>query len=262
MLTETKGNGHGNPVTSAFPQAVPRRSNVQAISSALSFLLSQQQGGHWSDFSLADSESDVWVTAHVLARLGEIPSYFLSNAMRVQVRTSLDWLLAARTPEGAWGHSSGAEADADSTAWAVIALRRHGRKVPETALDLVRDCARPDGGTAACPETSAAGDSWKLSAPDVTAMAANALRNLVPPRPSILIPGCCGTGSPSPAAASHPHSMSARRCLTWAVARYRWPLRKSSEISQAAQTPTMPLSRRCFCGACCSCGCNGRGGWL
>jgi len=178
MAANIKAHSAGYQLAATLPQtvSVPRRSNTQAISAALSFLLSEQQDGHWSDFGLSSGAFDVWITAYVLARLGEIPSYFLSNEMRLQIRAAVDWLEASCSPQGAWGHSIGEEADADSTSWAVIALRRYGRKAPDKALDLLQRCIQADGGTATCLEASHADDQWKSSAPEVTALAANALQ--------------------------------------------------------------------------------------
>ena len=84
-------------------------------------------------------ESAAWVTAYVLARLGEIPSHNLSYPQRQKIEESLDWLLATRTSHGGWTFgATGSPDDVDSTAWAVTALRHYGRPVPDAALELIR----------------------------------------------------------------------------------------------------------------------------
>jgi hypothetical protein len=65
--------------------------------------------------------------------------------------------------------------DADTTALAVIALRKFGRDVPRTALEFIRGCQRPNGGFAPYPESSTADHLFKLSAPDTTVAAVRAL---------------------------------------------------------------------------------------
>jgi hypothetical protein len=155
-----------------------RRTNGEAISAGLGFVLSAQRGGCWSDFHQDPKKADIWVTAYVLALLGEMPAYFLCDAMRLQIRTALNWLIASHIPGSGWGYSSGAEADAETTARVIMVLRRHGCAVPEDALTFLRHCRREDGGTAFAPEACKTGRHWKLSTAEVTALAANALQNL------------------------------------------------------------------------------------
>ncbi|HLY98547.1 MAG TPA: prenyltransferase/squalene oxidase repeat-containing protein [Candidatus Angelobacter sp.] len=165
---------------SALRAGISRRTNGQAISAGLDFVFSAQRGGCWSDFHQEHGKSDVWVTAYVLARLGEMPAYFLSDAMRLQVRMALDWLTSSQVPGSGWGYDSGAEADAETTAWVIMALRRHGCPVPEEALAFLERCVCEDGGTAFTPDSFRAGVCWNLRTAEVTALAANALQNLAP----------------------------------------------------------------------------------
>lgn len=65
--------------------------------------------------------------------------------------------------------------DADTTALAAMALHKFGRDVPRTALDFIRSCQRPNGGFAPYPESSPADHLFKLSAPDTTVAAVQAL---------------------------------------------------------------------------------------
>ena len=148
--------------------------SAEAIASGLEFLFSRQHQAVWSLGSPLTRDSACWVTAYVLARLGEIPQHHLNFTQRQKIEESLDWLRQARTPKGGWAFSGPASHDdADSTAWAVTALRQHGRPVPEEALELIQRCRRADGGFGAHPES--AENSSIASAADVTAIAVRAL---------------------------------------------------------------------------------------
>jgi hypothetical protein len=152
----------------------PSGISAEAIACGLEFLFSRRHQAVWSLGSSLSRESATWVTAYVLARLGEIPSHHLSFTQRQKVEESLDWLMQTRTPQGGWAFGgSGSPDDADSTAWAVTALRQNGRPAPQEALELIQRCRRPDGGFATHPE--AAENIARSSAADVTAIAVRAL---------------------------------------------------------------------------------------
>ena len=151
--------------------------NSDPITAGLDFLFSRRQQQSWALSSLPGQES-AWVTGYVLARLGEIPSHRITYSLRQKIEKSLDWLLETRTPSGGWGFTSGAPDDADSTSWAVVALRQHGRLAPEGALELVRSCRRCDGGFSILPEAAHADAASRLSAPDVTAIAVRAMASI------------------------------------------------------------------------------------
>ncbi len=160
--------------------APPHSTNTEAIAAGLEFLMSRRQDGKWRDFSPTTGESDVWVTAYVLARLGEFPRAYISHAMQQQITESLEWLKEVRNPAGGWGYRAHGKDSADATAWAIIALRRHGQVAPRPAFDLVRRCQRPDGGFAAYPATDSADAVRETSAPDITAVAVKALETVDP----------------------------------------------------------------------------------
>src|SRR5258708_23772464 len=116
-----------------------RNNNVRAIGGGMAFILSEPCNGHWLGSNLPGG-AEVLTTAYVLARLGEVPYDLFSDAMRLQIRNALDWLIAARSPSGGWGPSAGAECDTETTAWAVIALRRLGGRVSAEDLYALRLC--------------------------------------------------------------------------------------------------------------------------
>lgn len=148
--------------------------SAEAIASGLKFIFAHRREAAWSLGSSLSPESTAWVTAYVLARLGEISQHLLCFTQRQKIEESLDWLAQARTPQGGWsfgGH--GSPDDADTTAWAVTALRQHGRPVQQGALQLIHRCRRPDGGYTTRPEASE--NITRSSAADVTAIAVRAL---------------------------------------------------------------------------------------
>jgi hypothetical protein len=144
------------------PGASPEQhTNPKAIAAGLKYLISQRLDRHWGACG-----AEPQVTACVLARLGELTPQFVSQSLRRTMEKALQWLAEARTPEAGWGYAG--KNDADSTAWAVIVLRKNNRPVPEAALQLIRRCRRLDGGFAARPE-GGPGD------PEITALAIQAL---------------------------------------------------------------------------------------
>lgn len=163
----------GTLATSRLPGA-----SADAIAAGLEYLFSRRRQGAWSLCSPAITESAAWITGYVLARLGEIPSHHISYSLHRKIEESLDWLQETRTPEGGWGFgATGSADDADSTAWAVTALRQHGRLVPDEPLELIRRCRRSDGGFAIYPVADQSELSTS-SAPDVTAIAVRALASI------------------------------------------------------------------------------------
>jgi hypothetical protein len=128
----------------------------EAIAAGVWFLSSQWRGRKWS---CSRNGSDVWTTAYILARLGELPPDFLTLRLRQQMEDSLDWLAETQTPGGGWSFApEEAMDDAGCTAWAVLAFRQHGRPVSNFARGFLRRRHQPDGTFAAHP--------YKVSAPE------------------------------------------------------------------------------------------------
>jgi hypothetical protein len=159
-----------------YRQAIAaRRSTQESILAGLEYIFASREEGHWNDFSKLGEGQKTWVTACCLTRLAELPANFISSDFRVKLEESLDWLMQARSPDDLWSATSDSEGDADTTAWAVLALRRHGRTPPPAALEFISRCQRPNGGFAAYPESSQVDAIYKLSAPDTTVIALKAL---------------------------------------------------------------------------------------
>lgn len=85
---------------------------------AVDFLLGARSGADplWHDFTSTAGPSTEWASAFALWGLG--PGQAARTAVRARAA-----LLAAQRPDGSWGFNRVVPGDADSTAWAVIALR-------------------------------------------------------------------------------------------------------------------------------------------
>jgi hypothetical protein len=138
----------------------------------LAYLLRQRRNGRWGHLNLPCGATDAGITACVLARLGEVPSLLINPSFERPIVGSLDWLESAHNVQRGWG-DHGLD-DMETTAWAVIALRKHGRSVPVIALDFIRRCWQPDGGFGKHPESA--------SDPETTALAILALGADAKPR--------------------------------------------------------------------------------
>lgn len=86
------------------------------------------------------------------------------------VLDALDWLAATRTKGGGWGYRREVPDDADSTAWAALALRAWRRPVPGQARNILSSCRIGEGGVATYPAHTAPARGWARAAPDVTAV--------------------------------------------------------------------------------------------
>lgn len=153
--------------------------SADSITAGLEFLFSKRQQKNWSLCTPITRESSAWVTAYILVRLGEIPAELVHFSLRQKINESLDWLMEIRTPSGGWGFGPiGSLDDADSTAWAVTALRQHGRPVPHEALAFIQRCRTNDGGFAIDPQAANATGLLSASALDISAIAVRALASI------------------------------------------------------------------------------------
>jgi hypothetical protein len=159
---------------SRIPLLKPR-DNQAAIAAGLDFLFAGRRHHDWVDFSSLQDPSDTWVTAFVLAQMAEIPGAWIGNVREQQVRQSLKWLLSVQGSDGGWGLSLRAESDAESTAWAIRALRGYDQRVPESAVRFIERCRRSDGGIGPYAPESPSGRAWTVGSPDVTALAISVL---------------------------------------------------------------------------------------
>jgi hypothetical protein len=90
----------------------------QAAARGVGRLLASQDGGRWRGFPTLAGESDVWVTAFVVAHLRTL------TVRGDALATSRAFISAARHPGAGWSYGGQVPPDADSTAWCLIALQR------------------------------------------------------------------------------------------------------------------------------------------
>lgn len=162
--------------SASAPQESPRRHfAAESITAGLQWLSAAHEHDHWTDSSMLDNGFDVWVTACVLARLGELPPAFISHSLRQQIERSLDWLEHARLAGQGWSVNSSAVPDAFTTSWAIIALRSHRRSVPRSSLDLLLRCRQANGGFSPYPQGAPLDGPYNVSSPEITVTALRAL---------------------------------------------------------------------------------------
>jgi hypothetical protein len=148
----------------------------KAIRAAVRFLIDSRRGDRWVDYELPVGASDAWVTAYTLARLATVRRDLLPKHGPVKISQALDWLMSVHSAGGGWGYSLTVPNDADSTAWAILALRRHNRPVPHAARDFLLLCRDSEGCFSTYPPSKSPLHLWSASAPDVTATAMYALQ--------------------------------------------------------------------------------------
>jgi len=157
--------------------AVPRGSGLNSIFAGLSWLARAYRDGQWLDSASRNHEAGLCVTACTLARLGEFPSEYIPQDLQEQIKTALDRLEATAMAGSGWSRWQGGEADAFTTAWAILALRCHRRAVPRAAIEFLLRCREPNGGFTAHPEHAGANGSrnGEAASAEITATALRAL---------------------------------------------------------------------------------------
>jgi hypothetical protein len=164
------------PVSASSRQDSSRNHfGAESIKAGLQWLSAAHQQDHWTDFSVFHGAGEVWLTACVLARLGELPEDYINHSLRQQIERSLDWLDHARVAGQGWSGDSSVAPDAFTTAWAIIALRSHRRSFPRSCLDLILRCRRANGGFSAFPQGTAGDGPYNVSSAEVTVTALRAL---------------------------------------------------------------------------------------
>jgi hypothetical protein len=151
-----------------------RASNAESIADGLQFIFGLEQDQLWALSDIPGLGAEVWVTAYVLARLGDVPASFLTPLQYERIEQAIAWLEQARSRDGRWGLSASAAPDAESTAWVMVALRRYGRPVPHSVTTWLRSCSRPDGGFALHPADCSSACCQQSNA-GITAVVAKAM---------------------------------------------------------------------------------------
>lgn len=144
---------------------------AEAMARAAAALRDRQHGdGHWEDFALPVGRSDAWLTAYVGLALADHAELAEDAEARGAAARAASWLGTARGREPGWGYNGRTGTDADSTAHALLLLRRFGIACDEAAAWL-RGAWLPGGGFATYRRT----DAWGVAHPCVTPIAYLAL---------------------------------------------------------------------------------------
>lgn len=136
----------------------------------------QGAGGGWSDFHAKPGTSTSWVTAYVTvalalaARRPDLPAGSRRTAWASARAGGKSLLVQAR--HGSWGWSPGVRPDADSTAWAALALRLVGLPASPATWDFLARHATSSGYRTF---SEASLGVWAEPSPEVTAIVTRAL---------------------------------------------------------------------------------------
>lgn len=145
-----------------------------SIVSSLGYILSHQsKDGSWMDCQFPPGPSDAWATAYVGYRLKRVPNRLKSRAARSTLSAS-KWLKRNEYADAGWGYNRVSGSDADSTACAILLLVSEGEKVSIRSYRHLMEFQSADGGFSFYLPTGRA-DSWRVSHPDITPVALEAL---------------------------------------------------------------------------------------
>lgn len=152
------------------PGAVTTTSSADSIVSGLARMSAAEWNGRRHDGS--PSSVRLWITASVLARIGEVPSKYITGIAGEKIAESLAYLERLQIPGSGWSENGTERPDAFTTSWTIIALRSQRRPVPDDAIDFLLRCRQPDGGFSPYPATDPA---WNPGNPEITVTALRAL---------------------------------------------------------------------------------------
>ena len=139
----------------------------ESIASGLDYVLGLQAGdGCWTDWELPPGSSSTWTTAYVGYQLRSLPA---DDRVRAAdpIRLAARWLLGKQFAEGGWGYNEAVEADADSTAYAILLAASAGETPLEEAFTRLVAFQCPDGGFSTY-RFQGSRNSWVASHADVT----------------------------------------------------------------------------------------------
>lgn len=147
----------------------------EAVDSCLRFLLdARSSAGCWTEWELPPGASSIWTTAYVGLQIHRLAVPLKARAAPA-LRSAARWLKQNELEGGGWGYSDQTGCDADSTANAVLFLRRSGEPVPAaTYLRLLR-FQHADGGFSTYGADEGLG-SWGTPHVDVSAVAGLAVQ--------------------------------------------------------------------------------------
>lgn len=165
-----------DPVSPPNCHICERHSIAESIAAALEWLSTAYVNDHWTDLAMPSGAADVWVTACVLARLGDLPLACIGHRLQQDIEKALDWLERVRVPGSGWCGPHSGDPDAFTTSWAILALRSHHRSVPAPSLEMVLRCRQANGGFSAYARNTRFDGPYNVIRPEITITAMRALR--------------------------------------------------------------------------------------
>jgi hypothetical protein len=153
-----------------------RATIAASIGEGLEFLeRTQRPNGLWHGFMLMPGASTDWISAHVALLLEDVPE---THAVRERVAHGL---LAHGNERPGWGYNRRVGVDSDSTAQAIMVLRRLDHEIESAWIERLLSTRCEDGGYATF--ASSRSDRlprtwWEMPHPDVTLIVVEALRRL------------------------------------------------------------------------------------
>lgn len=152
-----------------------RYSGNDKIMAGLGWLTRTHREGQWIDSDRPNGGSHLWVTACTLARLGELPSEYISPSLKQQMEIALNRLQARGVAGSGWSCTESGKPDAFTTAWAILALRCHRRVVPRAAVEFLLCCREPNGGFTSYPYHPSPEEHSNGASAEITVTALRAL---------------------------------------------------------------------------------------
>lgn len=144
-----------------------------AVARGLRFLEhAQRADGSFRDFNLLPGASKDWITAHVAFVLENVPA-------ADRIRSHAASFLASRgRVDGGWSYNDRVGVDCDSTAQAILVLRRANLDVPAFVVDWLVGCQLDDGSFPTYRADAASCRGWSAGHGDVTLIVWEALRRM------------------------------------------------------------------------------------
>lgn len=144
----------------------------------------QDADGAWRDFRLKPGRAESWTTAYMGLRLMQAQDRWPDLAVERSLRSAARFLCASRQP-GGWSYNRHCPPDSDTTAQAILYLRRAGE--PTVLKDFAALAKfQLSNGHFATYKGFGSGHGWALGHVEVTAVAMQALGQILEPTHVVL----------------------------------------------------------------------------
>jgi hypothetical protein len=145
----------------------------ESLATGVRFLTSVQEAdGRWIDYRLPVGSSDAWMTGYTSVALVAASAAVPAEPALEAARRGASWLARSRSYDAGWGFNRWTGPDADSTAWALLALDGSGFDIDAQDVGFLLAHWTAAGGVATYRHGPA---HWADPHPDVTPVALLAL---------------------------------------------------------------------------------------